>query len=85
VKKVLFEPLSHRQFLEWERSDRKVFQKIVELIAEAQVHPYTGIGKPELLKYQLKGCWSRRINKEHRLVYKVTQDSLVIISCKYHY
>jgi toxin YoeB len=85
VRTVLFEPLSHKQFLEWERSDKKVFQKMVELIVEAQSHPYTGKGKPELLKYQLKGCWSRRINKEHRLVYKVTPDSIIIISCRYHY
>jgi toxin YoeB len=85
VRKVLFEPLSHQQFLEWERNDKKIFQKIVGLIAEAQTHPFTGTGKPELLKHQLKGCWSRRINKEHRLVYKVTPDALIIVSCRYHY
>jgi toxin YoeB len=85
VRIILFEPLSHKQFLEWEQSDKKIFQKIVRLLAETQDNPFTGTGKPELLKYQLESCWSRRINREHRLVYKVTDDAIFVVSCKYHY
>jgi toxin YoeB len=48
-------------------------------------HPFSGIGKPEPLKHQLKGYWSRRINDEHRLVYKITETEIIIISCKFHY
>lgn len=85
MMKVLFEQLAHEQFLEWERTDGKILQKIAELIDEIKRDPFKGIGKPEPLKYQLKGCWSRRITKEHRLVYKVTSDSIIVVSCKYHY
>ena len=56
-----------------------------ELIDAIKIKPYTGIGKPEPLKYQFKGYWSRRINKEHRLVYKVTQEDIIVVACMYHY
>ncbi|BAG01605.1 MULTISPECIES: Txe/YoeB family addiction module toxin [Microcystis] len=59
--------------------------KIVDLIDDILCHPFSGIGKPEPLKYQLKGYWSRRINDEHRLVYKITETEIIIISCKFHY
>lgn len=85
MKKALFEKLAHEQFLEWERTDNSTFHKIAELIAEIKKEPFKGTGKPEPLKHNLKGCWSRRITGEHRLVYKVTDDSIIIISCKYHY
>jgi len=85
MRKVLFEPLSYKQFNEWEHTDKKMFSKIAALIAEVRDEPFKGIGKPEQLKHQLKGCWSRRITKEHRLVYQVTNDAIIIISCKYHY
>ena len=85
MKKVLFEHLAYEQFLEWERIDNSVFHKIAELIVEIKKEPFKDTGKPEPLKHQFKGCWSRRITREHRLVYKVTDDSIIIISCKYHY
>ena len=85
MRKVFFEPIAHEQFLAWEHFDKKIFQKIVGLISETRNEPSKGIGKPEPLKHQFKGCWSRRITNEHRLVYQVTQDSIIVISCKYHY
>jgi len=64
---------------------QKIFKNILELIRDIQREPFSGIGKPEPLKYELQGYWSRRITDEHRLVYKVEEDLLTILSCKYHY
>ena len=85
MREVFFDPLAHRQYKKWERTNKKMFLKIAALIAEAREGPYSGKGKPERLKQDLSGYWSRRITKEHRLVYKVTTDSIIVISCKYHY
>ncbi len=59
--------------------------RIIKLLGEIQRNPFEGTGKPEPLKYNLKGYWSRRIDDEHRLVYEITNDDIVVISCKYHY
>ncbi|MDL5049491.1 Txe/YoeB family addiction module toxin [Oscillatoria amoena NRMC-F 0135] len=64
---------------------KKITQKINALILETIRNPFEGSGKPEALKHELQGYWSRRINLEHRLVYKVTDDAIIIIACKYHY
>ena len=85
MKEVEFEDIALQQFYDWERNDKKVFAKIVKLIDECRQTPFEGTGKPEALKHNLKGCWSRRITKEHRLVYQVTKDKIIIISCKFHY
>lgn len=85
MRKVFFESLADKQFHEWEKTNSKIFEKIVQLIDEIRRQPFSGTGKPEPLKYHLKGYWSRRITQEHRLVYKVTSDSIIIISCRYHY
>ncbi len=69
----------------WEKEDKKIFQKIQKLIKEIMRNPFVGLAKPEPLKNNLSGYWSRRITSEHRLVYKVEQNQLIIISCKYHY
>jgi toxin YoeB len=69
----------------WVQNDRRTATKIMELIEHIKRDPFTGIGKPEPLKYDRKGCWSRRITQEHRLVYVVTDDTVIIISCKGHY
>lgn len=71
----------------WEikSQDAKMAEKIKKLIQNIMDTPFDGLGKPEPLKYSLTGCWSRRINQQHRLVYKVVDDGLQIISCKYHY
>lgn len=85
MKGVEFSPTANRQLEEWRATDKKFYDKIDQLIKDIQDHPFAGIGKPEPLKYQFKGYWSRRITKEHRLVYKVTAASIIIVSCKYHY
>ena len=66
-------------------SEPKLVKKIFALIADIQKHPFEGIGKPEALKYDFAGSWSRRITDEHRLVYKVEETFIRIVSCKYHY
>ena len=72
-------------YLEIKSQDAKMAEKIKKLIQNIMDTPFDGLGKPEPLKYSLTGCWSRRINQQHRLVYKVVDDGLQIISCKYNY
>ena len=69
----------------WARGDKKVLEKIKTLMRDAREHPFTGIGKPERLKHELAGCWSRRITQEHRLVYSGENDVLIVHSCRFHY
>jgi toxin YoeB len=85
MRKIIFSPDAYKDYLEWLEKDRKVFSKITSLILEAAKNPSRGIGKPELLKHKLSGLWSRRINQEHRLVYSVTDSTIEIISCRFHY
>lgn len=82
---VSFTEKSLAEYQEWAISDKKIFKKINELIKEITRTPFEGTGKPEPLKHELSGFWSRRINQEHRLVYKVENDAVYIASCKYHY
>jgi len=67
------------------KQDRAKALRIVSLIKEIEREPFTGIGKPEPLKHEFGGCWSRRIDKEHRIVYQVTGDKIRILACRYHY
>jgi toxin YoeB len=85
MKKIVFEFKAFEDFNEWANSDKKIYKRIVQLIKDINRSPFSGIGKPEPLKYELSGYWSRRINEEHRLVYKIRDDEIIIISCKYHY
>ena len=85
MKDIVFTGKAYTDFIEWSKTDRKVFEKISILIEETSRTPFKGKGKPESLRHQLKGCWSRRITEEHRLVYKVNENDVQIISCKYHY
>ena len=73
------------QLEEWRQSDSRMLAKIVSLLAEIAKSPFEGTGKPEPLKYALKGKWSRRINQEHRLVYEVKDEVIIVLSCRYHY
>jgi len=82
---VAFTNEAFASFLEWQETDKQIFKKIKTLIINACREPFTGLGKPEPLKHDLSGYWSRRITDEHRLVYTVEQDIIKIISCKYHY
>lgn len=72
-------------YLYWQEVDKKLLERINELIKVTCRDPFKGIGKPEPLKGDLKGFWSRRINHEHRLVYRFSKNNLEIISCRYHY
>jgi len=69
----------------WIEHDRTQAIKIVRLIRDIQRDPFSGLGKPEQLKHELAGCWSRRINQEHRLVYQVIPDKVRILACRFHY
>lgn len=83
--KLDFSRDAFRDFQEWISQDRKKAVKITELLADIEKHPFEGIGKPELLKYEWNGWWSRRIDLEHRLVYRVREGSIEVASCRYHY
>lgn len=72
-------------YLYWQKTDKAVLRKINELLKSAQRTPYEGVGKPESLKYDLGGTWSRRITAEHRLVYFLDGEIIVVVSCRYHY
>ncbi|MCL2096532.1 MAG: Txe/YoeB family addiction module toxin, partial [Oscillospiraceae bacterium] len=72
-------------YLGWQRENKKILNKINNLLKDIERHPFEGIGKPEPLKYDLAGYWSRQINDEHRLVYEIQNNSIYIARCKYHY
>jgi toxin YoeB len=72
-------------YLYWQQIDKKMVKRINELIKDIQRQPYEGIGKPEALKHEYSGFWSRRIDEEHRLVYKVDNKAILIFQCRYHY
>jgi toxin YoeB len=72
-------------YISWQGQDRKALGRINKLVADAQRHPFDGLGKPEPLKESLAGLWSRRIDETNRLVYATTDGQLTIISCRYHY
>lgn len=82
---VCFDPAAWGQYLHWQAEDKAIVKKINTLIKECLRHPFEGTGKPEPLRGDLSGYWSRRINREHRLIYKVTDEALIIIQCRYHY
>ena len=85
MKRIIFEQTAFEDFTNWAGRDRKIQQRIISLIRDIQRQPYDGIGKPEPLKHQLRGYWSRRITDEHRLVYRIEDESVIIAACRYHY
>lgn len=72
-------------YLYWQNQDKRTLKRINSLIKDAQRDPFAGTGKPEPLKGNLSGCWSRRIDETNRLVYRVDEEALTILSCRYHY
>ncbi|CAG9296308.1 Txe/YoeB family addiction module toxin [Celerinatantimonas diazotrophica] len=72
-------------YLYWQQTDKKILKRINQLIKEISREPFEGIGDPEPLKHQWTGYWSRRINREHRLVYKAKENEVLIAQCRYHY
>ncbi len=85
MKNLEFDPAAFDDLAWWIEKDRKIALRIMKLIEDVQRNPFEGLGKPEPLKHQLKGCWSRRIDDEHRLVYQVLEEKIRILACRYHY
>ncbi len=85
MRKIAFEKSAFEEFTAWATIDKRIYHRIVALIIDILREPFSGLGKPEPLRHQMQGYWSRRIDGEHRLVYKVDQETVTIIACKYHY
>ena len=83
--KKFWEDSAWDDYLYWQNTDRKMLKKVNELIKSCERTPFSGIGKPEPLKENLKGFWSRRIDNTHRLVYKVEEETLIFSQCRFHY
>ncbi|MWN04805.1 MULTISPECIES: Txe/YoeB family addiction module toxin [Gilliamella] len=81
----LFSDESWSDYLYWQKTDKKMIKRINELLKDISRTPFSGLGKPESLKFNLSGYWSRRIDSEHRLVYKIENNCIIILSCRYHY
>lgn len=83
--RLIFADSAWEDYLYWQQHDKRMVDRINKLIGETQREPYTGVGKPEPLKHALAGFWSRRITEEHRMVYKVEGDALLLAQLRYHY
>jgi toxin YoeB len=83
--KLVFVELAWEDYLHWQKQDRKLMERINKLMEATMREPYVGIGKPEPLKHALSGFWSRRINDEHRMVYRVTDHQLEIAQLRFYY
>lgn len=82
---IIFSSISWEDYQYWLENDRKKLERINKLIKDCLRSPFEGIGKPEPLKHNLQGCWSRRIDNEHRLIYEYSSGNISIISCRSHY
>jgi toxin YoeB len=83
--KLVFSEAAWDDYLYWQRQDRRMVERINKLIRDTQREPFSGSGKPEALKHALSGYWSRRITEEHRMVYSVGEDAILIAQLRYHY
>ena len=83
--KLVFSKNAWEDYLYWQITDKKILKRINELIKDIKKNKFKGIGKPEPLKHSLSGYWSRRINNEHRLVYKIEKDQVLLAQMRYHY
>lgn len=83
--KYVFVDESWEDYLYWQKIDKKMLKRINALIKDISRQPYEGLGKPEPLKHNYRGFWSRRIDEEHRLIYQVTDEEIRIVKCRYHY
>jgi toxin YoeB len=83
--RLVFDPNALEDLRFWVDTDRRKALKIIDLLEGVLKSPFEGIGKPEPLKFELSGCWSRRIDQEHRLVYRVDDGDLIVLGCRYHY
>jgi toxin YoeB len=85
MRKIAFERRAFEDFTDWATTDRQIHKRIVALIGDILREPFSGLGKPEPLRHEMRGYWSRRIDQEHRLVYAVDEEAVTIIACRYHY
>lgn len=83
--KLTFSSNAWEDYLYWQKTDKIILKRINSLIKDIQGQPFEGIGKLEPLKFNLSGFWSRRINEEHRLIYSVEDEAILIVACRYHY
>jgi toxin YoeB len=83
--RLIFSKNSWEDYISWQAEDKKILKKLNNLSKDIQRSPHEGSGKPEPLKYDLAGLWSRRIDREHRLVYQVCEEDILIYSCRFHY
>lgn len=81
----IFSNISWEHYLYWQTNDKKILKKVNQLIKDIERNGNEGLGKPEPLKHELSGYWSRRITSEHRLIYSIDEDNIFIASCKGHY
>ena len=82
---ITFDAVAWDDYLYWQSTDKAITKRINALIKDIIRHPFEGIGQPEALKHDWSGYWSRRIDQEHRIVYRVTTDAILIAQCRYHY
>ena len=85
MRQIVLDKNALEDLIYWSKQDKKKVKQILELMKESAKSPTEGRGKPEPLKYDLQGCWSRRIDREHRLVYEVNKSNIRILACRYHY
>lgn len=85
AESLVWSPAAWEDYVYWQGQDRKQLRRINQLIQACMRDPFAGIGKPEALRENLSGCWSRRIDQEHRLVYRLDGEMLVILACRFHY
>jgi toxin YoeB len=85
LRSLVFDSAAFEDLAWWVEQERGQALRVIRLIRETQRDPFSGLGKPEPLKHELSGCWSRRITQEHRLVYQVEPDRIRILACRYHY
>lgn len=82
---IMFLDDAWQDYLYWQKIDKKILKRINQLIKDIQRTPFEGVGKLEALKFDLSGLWSRRIDREHRLIYQVKEEYIIIVQCRYHY
>jgi toxin YoeB len=83
--KYVFVDESWEDYLYWQKNDKQKLKRINELIKDIARNPFEGIGKPEALRFKYSGFWSRRIDEEHRLIYRIVEDEIQIVKCRFHY